>query len=90
MTNKTEDDQHILSARPWNKGLNSKQHDFIVNKISKELIKTQPQAKVFRERAWRLGTELLRPDISLMQDNQYKIIQVTIPYVISNSYLYDF
>ena len=77
MTNKTENDGHILSTCPSNKALISKRHDFIVNKIAKELVKVHSQAKVFRERVWRSATELLRPDITLIQDNECKIIEVT-------------
>lgn len=68
-----------------NHGLISKRHN-VVNKIAKELKKTHPQARVFRERGWRSGMELLRPDITLIEGNQTKIIEVTIPYEISNSY----
>ena len=41
--------QHIQSAGPSNKGLILKRHKFIVEKISKKLVKVHPQVKVFKE-----------------------------------------
>ena len=83
--NKIEVDAYLLPAGTMNQGLISKRHDYVVNKIAKELKKNHPQAKVFRERGWRSGTELLRTDITLIEVSQTKITEVTIPYEINNS-----
>ena len=85
--NQIEGDGHILSTCTINHGLISKRYDFLVNKLAKELVKSHPHAKDFRKRGWRSVTELLRPDITFIENKQCKIIEVTIPYEVNNSYL---
>lgn len=85
--NKIEDDANILSTCITNHGLISKRHNFVVNKIVKELLKNHPQTKVFRERVWRSEKELLGLDMTLIDNKQCKTIEVTIPCEVSNSYL---
>ena len=70
-SNKIEDDAHILSAGPYNKELITKRHDYIVKKLTKEIQTNHPNAKVWRERSWRHGTELLRPDIRQSKTKKY-------------------
>ena len=81
-----EDDAHILSRCPLNKDLITKRHDYLANKIAKELSKN-PTRKVWRERSWRLGTALLRPDITMIEGDKAFIIELTIPYETSEAYL---
>ena len=38
-----------------NHGLISRRHNFVVNKIAKQLKKNHLQAKVFTDRGWRSG-----------------------------------
>ena len=84
---KIEDDAHILSACTFNKELITKRHDYVVKKLTKELKINHPDANIWRERSWRHGTEILRPDIALVEGDNVSIIQVTIPYEKSNTYL---
>lgn len=70
-----------------NKDLITKRHDAVVKKIAKELKTNRPEAKVWRERSWRHGTELLRPDITMIEGSHATIIEVTIPYETSEEYL---
>lgn len=70
-----------------NKDLITKRHDAVVRKIAKELAKNRPEAKVWKERSWRHGTELLRPDITIIEGSKATIIEVTIPYETSKEYL---
>ena len=85
--NKIEDDVHILAVCPYHKDLMTKRHGYVVKKVAKDLIKKHSTAKVWRERSWCLGTELLRPDITMVKDEEVKIIEITIPYEKSNTYL---
>lgn len=84
--NKIEDDAHILAACPHNKNLITKQHDYVVTKLTKELtiVTRRPE---FGERSWKIGTKLLRPDITMVKDDEVFIAEVTILYETSSQYL---
>lgn len=71
---------HVLATCTFNKGLITKRHDYTINKIAKELAKRHPNAKVWEERSWRSGTELLRLDITMVQDKKASIVEIKIPY----------
>ena len=60
--NQVEDDGHFLSRCTFNNNLVTNRHDDVVKKIAKELMKSNPNAKLWRERSWRSRTELMRPD----------------------------
>ena len=83
-----EDDEHVLANSTFNKDfIYTKRHDYTVNKIAKELAKSHPDAKVWKERSWRSGTELLRPKITMVQNKKAYIVEITIPHETSNTYL---
>ena len=84
---KIEDDAHILFACTFNKELITKHNDYVVKKLTKELEINHSDANIWRERSWRHGTEILRPDITLVEGDDVSIIEVTIPYEKSNAYL---
>ena len=46
-----------------------------------------PTAKTWWERSWRMGTELLRQDITMVKDDEVLIEEVTIPYEKNIEYL---
>lgn len=46
---KIEDDAHILAACPHNKNLITKQHDYVVKKLTKELMNSHQEARIWRE-----------------------------------------
>ena len=85
--NKIEDDAHILAACNHNKNLITKQHDYVVKKITKQFISNHQNTRVWRERSWTMGMELLRQDITMVKDDEVIIVEVTIPYETSNQYL---
>ena len=82
-----EDDMHILARCTFNKNLITKRHDHLVHKIAKELRNTHPEANIWCERSWRSGTELMRPDITMVNGEKLSIVEVTLPYEISEGYL---
>ena len=82
-----EDDAHILSRCPFSKDLITKRIDFLAQKIAKELVKNNQTANVWRERSWRTGTTLLRPDITMIDGEKAFIIELTVPYETSEDYL---
>ena len=82
-----EDDGHILSTSKFNKDLITKQHDDALKKIAKELTKSHPNARTWRERSWRSGTELLRPDMTMVEEGAVKIIEIILPYGKSEKHL---
>ena len=84
---KIEDDAHILFACTFNKKLITKHNDYVVKKLTKELEINHSDANIWREYSWRHGTEILRPDITLVEGDDVSIIEVTIPYEKSNAYL---
>lgn len=85
--NEIEDDSHILSRCTYGKDLITKRHDYVAKKIAKELVNLHPTARVWRERSWRLNTQLLRPDITMIDGDKCFIIEITIPYEGSQEYL---
>ena len=86
-SNEIEHDMHILSRCNYNKDVITKRHDHLVKKILKELVKVHPQTRVWRERLWGSGTELQRPDITMVEGDRATIIEVTLPYETSEEYL---
>ena len=78
---------HILARCTFNKNLITKRHDHLVQKIAKELKKTHPNASIWCERSWRSGTELMRPDITMVNGEKVSIIEVPLPYETSEEYL---
>ena len=82
----TEDDAQILASCKYNKDLITKCHDYVTKKIAKELIRNRPTAKIWREQSLRTGSEILRPDIPMVDGNNCTIIEVTIPYEMSEEY----
>ena len=82
-----EDDVHILARCTFNKNLITKRHDHLVHKIAKELKNTHPEANIWCERSWRSGTELMRPDIAMVNREKVSIVEVTLPYETSEEYL---
>ena len=77
----------ILARCTFNKNLITKRHDHLVHKIAKELRNTHPEANIWCERSWRSGTELMRPDIAMVNGEKVSIVEVTLPYEISEEYL---
>lgn len=61
----------------------------LVNKIGKELKQNNPQAKIQIERTWRKGTELIKPDITMMDEEKKHctVIEITCPFEISTKYM---
>ena len=51
----------------------------LVNKIGKELKRNNPQAKIQIERTWQKGTELIKPDITMMDEEKKHctVIEIT-------------
>ena len=85
---KIEDDQHILSTCEYNKKLIQERHNRLVDKIGKELKSKYLNGKIQLERSWQLGTELVKPDITTVDENGHCIlIEVTCPYETSTEYL---
>ena len=82
-----EDDHHILNKCRANEGLITKRHDYLVKKIAKELQKKDKANKVWLERSWRKGREIVRPDITVVKDGHCQIIEITCPYEVSREYL---
>ena len=82
-----EDDVHILASCKYNKDLITKHHDYVTKKIAKEILRNRPTAKIWRERSWRTGSEILRPDITMVDGDNCTIIDVTIPYERSEEYI---
>ena len=82
-----EDDAHILNKCRMKEGLITKRHDFIVNKIGKELKRQSDQSKIWIRRACRCGRELWRPDVKLVKNDHSFLIEVTCPYERSAQYL---
>ena len=78
---------HIYARCTFNKNLITKRHDHLVQKIAKELKKTHPNASIWCERSWRSGTELMRPDITMVNGEKVSIIEVPLPYETSEEYL---
>lgn len=85
--NQVQDNGYILSGCTFNKDLITKRHDYVVRKIAKVLVKTHPNAKIWKERSWCSVAELLRPDITMVDGEEVKIIQITLPYERSDEYL---
>lgn len=85
--NQVEDYGHILSSCMFNKDLIIKQHGYVVKTVAKELMETHPNAKIWTERSWRSGTELLRPDVTMVEGEEARIIEITLPYERSEEYL---
>ena len=86
-SNEIEDNMHILSCYSYNKDIITKRHDHLVKKILKELVRMHPQERVWRERSWRSGTKLQRPDIMMVECDRVTIIEFTFPYETSEEYL---
>ena len=82
-----EDDHHILNKCRANEGLITKRHDYLVKKIAKELQKKDKANKVWLERSWRKGREIVRLDITVAKDGHCQIMQATCPYEVSREYL---
>ena len=84
-----EDDQHILSACIINNKLIQERHNQIVKKIDKELKKNFPQNKVQIECIWRSGTDLVKSDITMIDETRSHctIIEITCPYETNKEYL---
>ena len=83
-----EDDQHILNKCKLNEGLMTRRHDHLVKKIGKELRRSNSNGKIWIERAWRNGREIVRPDLTIVDENRHcTVIEVTCPYEISKKYL---
>ena len=57
--NEVEDDGHILARCTYGKDLITKRHDYVSKKIAKDLVNQHLTARVWRERSWRLNTQLL-------------------------------
>lgn len=88
VNNVRQQNQHILNKCMFNEGLMIKRHDHLVQKIGKKLRKVNINRKIWIECAWRSGCELLRPDITMVDEkNHYTIIEVTCQYEISKKYL---
>ena len=85
--NEVEDDGHILARCTYGKDLITKRHDYVSKKIAKELVNQHPTARVWPERSWRLNTQLLQPDITMVDGDKCYIIEITIPYENSEQYL---
>ena len=83
----TEDDAHILALCKYNKDLITERHDYVTKKIAKELLRNRPTVKIWKERSWRTGSEILRPDITMVDGDNCTIIEVTIPYETSEEYI---
>ena len=86
-SNKVRNDAYIMIACPYNKGLISKRHDYVIKRLAKEVKNNHPTAKTWWERSWRMGTELLRQDITMVKDDEVLIEEVTIPYEKNIEYL---
>ena len=85
-----EDDQHILNKCKLNEGLMTMRHDHLVKKIGKALRRSNSNRKIWIELGWRNGREIVRPDLTMMDENQHcMVIEVTCPYEISNEYLHS-
>ena len=83
-----EDDHHILNKCRANEGLMiTKRHDYLVKRIAKELQKKDKANKVWLERSWRKGREIVRPDITVVKDGHCHIMEITCPYEVSREYL---
>lgn len=84
-----ETDLHVLQTCPRikQKKLVSKRHNLVVNKIAKELKKARPNAEVFTERRWNYATTYCVPDISILEENLWQILDVRISYVHSTERL---
>lgn len=54
---------------------------------AKEFMKTHPNAKIWKERSWRSGTELLQPNITMADGEEVKTIEITLPNERSKEYL---
>ena len=63
-----EDDAHILNSCEFNHKLIIKRHDHLVSKIAKELKREHPTAAVWIERQWRQGLQLVKPDITMINE----------------------
>ena len=85
--NQVEDDGHILSSCTFNKDLITKRHDYVVRKMAKEFMKRHLNAKIWKERSWRSGTELLQPEITMADGEEVNIIEITLPNDRSKEYL---
>ena len=55
--------------------------------MAKEIQNKHPNARIWRERSWRMSTELLRPDITMVKDNKVFKTEVTILYEKNSEYI---
>ena len=88
MSQKIEDDQHILSVCTMNKKLIQEQHNRLVNEIDKKLKDKFPETKVQIEQSWRRGTKLIKPDVATIYENKGHcvIVKLTCPYDLNKDY----
>ena len=84
-----EDDAHVLNSCELNHKLIIKRHDHLVSKIAKQLKREHPTAAVWIERHWRRGLQLVKPDITMINERHCIIIEFTCPYESSIKYLYQ-
>ena len=82
-----ENDHHILNKCRVNEGLITKRHDYRVKKMAKELQNKEKANRIWLERSWRKGREIVRADITVVKDGHRQIIEVTCPYEVSREYL---
>lgn len=82
-----EDNQQILCKCKGNRKMIQERDSRLVNKITKELKINNPGSKVQIERTCQRDTELVKPDITVVnEDGHCVIIEVTCPYESSFEY----
>lgn len=84
---KAETDIHVLQSCPFNRAIVSKRHNAVCDKIAKELKRAHSDDTVQREKTWLVGTVAYRPDISVCRGKKVTLVEVTIPYEISQEHL---
>lgn len=75
-----ETDLHIMCECEKNQGMIIKRHDYIKDKIVKEIKNSRPGDLVQSERTWQVGQRRYRPDITIFSGNNITFVDVTIAY----------
>lgn len=82
-----ETDIHVLSECPFTKGLRVKRHDRVVDALGMIIREKHPQWSVETERSWNVGMRVYRPDITVRNDQEMFLCEVTVPYTKDHDYL---